>query len=164
MSDDDTQAIIAYLRSLEAAPSAGVTGDSLNYIGAIMIGAGILPASRPAVQSVQAPPQGITADYGKYVATYGECRAVTARIWRNCESALGPAVPSPRPLVGTLDQAQFVAMMRGGVKPGWRLPWRRCRGATRKMTDDDLVALYSYRPRRSRMMRALWCVAAWRCS
>ena len=146
LSDDDTQAIIAYLRTLEAAPSAGVSGDSLNFVGAIMTGAGILPAQPPGAASVQAPPQGITADYGKYVATYGECRGCHGPdLEGTAESALGPAVPSPRPLVGTLDQAQFVAMMRGGVKPDGAafpetMPWRNAA----KMTDDDLAALYVY--------------------
>lgn len=146
LSDDDTQAIIAYLRTLEAAPSPGVTGDSLNFVGAIMTGAGILPAQPPGAATVQAPPQGITADYGKYVATYGECRGCHGPdLAGTAASALGPAVPSPRPLVGTLSQAQFVAMMRGGARPDGTpfpetMPWRNAA----KMTDDDLAALYAY--------------------
>ena len=120
-----------------------------NLAGGIALqhfGAGILPAQPPGAASVQAPPQGITADYGKYVATYGECRGCHGPdLEGTAESALGPAVPSPRPLVGTLDQAQFVAMMRGGVKPDGApfpetMPWRNAA----KMTDDDLAALYAY--------------------
>ena len=34
LSDEDTQALIAYLRSLPAAKSAAATGDSFNFVGA----------------------------------------------------------------------------------------------------------------------------------
>ena len=75
LSNDDTEAMIAYLRTLPAAPTTGTTGDKLNFVGAVMLGAGMFgPASAPAPDVVTAPPQGTTAEYGKYVATFGECR------------------------------------------------------------------------------------------
>jgi hypothetical protein len=60
-------------------------------------------------------------------------------------SALGPAVPNPRPSVGTWSQAQFIQTMRTGVRPSGapfseRMPWQNAS----KMTDDDLAALYAY--------------------
>ncbi|MCU0501951.1 MAG: cytochrome c [Anaerolineae bacterium] len=70
LSDQDTQAIIAYLRSLPPAKTAVDTGDRVNFVGALMLGAGMFgppPARSPGV--VTAPPAATTAEYGKYVAT-----------------------------------------------------------------------------------------------
>ncbi|NJN81699.1 MAG: cytochrome c [Caldilineaceae bacterium] len=41
LSDDDTEAIIAYLRSLPSAETSGPTGDKLNFVGMAMLGAGM---------------------------------------------------------------------------------------------------------------------------
>ena len=54
-------------------------------------------------------------------------------------------MPNPRPLVASLDQAQFAEMMRTGIKPGGAafpetMPWQ----VAAQMTDDDLAALYAY--------------------
>ena len=146
LSDADTEAIIAYLRSVDAAETTVETGDKMNFIGAVLTGAGILPPQALGAETVTAPPEGLTADYGKYVATYGECRGCHGPDMSGvAESALGPAIPNSRPLVSTLSQEQFVAMMRSGVKPDGQLfpetmPWQNAS----KMTDDDLAALYTY--------------------
>lgn len=146
LSDADTQAIIAYLRSLPAAPTGAPTGDNMNFIGALMTGAGVFPPSSFGAETVTAPPEGVTAEYGKYVATYGECRGCHGPdVTGVAESTLGPAIPNPRPLVGTLSQEQFFTMMRTGIKPDGQpfpenMPWQNAS----KMTDDDLAALYAY--------------------
>jgi mono/diheme cytochrome c family protein len=146
LSDADTQAIIAYLRSLEPAPSTGPTGDNMNFIGAVLTGSGMFPPSSFGAETVTAPPASVTAEYGKYVATYGECRGCHGPDATGTEaSALGPAIPNPRPLVSTLSQEQFFTMMRSGVKPDGvafpeTMPWQNAA----KMTDDDLAALYAY--------------------
>ena len=146
LSDADTQAIIAYLRSLEPVPSVGVTGDTMNFVGAVLTGSGMFPPSGFGAETVTAPPAGVTTEYGKYVATYGECRGCHGPDASGTEaSALGPAIPNPRPLVSTLSQEQFFTMMRSGVKSNGvafpeTMPWRNAA----KMTDDDLAALYVY--------------------
>lgn len=147
LSDDDTQAIIAYLRSLPAAASNGPTGDNLNFIGAAMLGAGMFgPPAAPAPDTIAAPAQGVTAEYGKYVATYGECRGCHGpAVTGSPATSVSPAIPNPRPLVATLSQAQFAEMMRSGVKPDGvpfpeTMPWENAA----KMTDSDLAALYAY--------------------
>lgn len=146
LSDEDTEAIIAYLRSLPPAKSAVATGDTFNFIGAVMVGAGMFPPSTPGAASVKAPPAGVTAEYGKYVAIYGDCRGCHGPAMTGVEaSALGPAVPNPRPTVGTWTQAQFVQTMRTGVRPSGAafteaMPWKNAV----RMTDDDLAALYAY--------------------
>lgn len=147
LSDDDTQAIIAYLRSLPPAPTQGATGDSLNYLGAVMLGAGMFgPAAAPAPASVSAPPAGVTAEYGKYVATYGECRGCHGPdVTGAAATSVSAAIPNPRPLVGALSEEQFITMMRSGVKPDGAafpatMPWQNAA----RMTDADLSALYAY--------------------
>lgn len=147
LSDADTEAIIAYLRSLPPVPTNGATGDNLNFLGAVMAGAGLFgEAPPPAPATVTAPPQGVTAEYGKYVATFGECRGCHGPdVTGSPATSVSAAIPNPRPLVSTLDQEQFVAMMRTGVKPDGvtfpeTMPWENAS----KMTDDDLAALYAY--------------------
>jgi cytochrome c553 len=145
LSDDDTEAIIAYLRSLPAVESDIETGDRLKFLGLVMKGAGMLPAESGAA-SVSAPAEGVSAEYGEYVAVYGDCRGCHGPdVTGVPASPAGPAVPNPRPLVNTLTQAEFFEMMRTGVRPGSgpfpdTMPWQ----IAAKMTDNDLAALYAY--------------------
>ena len=146
LSDEDTEAIIAYLRSLPAVDSDIETGDKLKFLGLVMKGAGMLPAESGAA-SVSAPAEGVTAEYGKYVAIYGECRGCHGPDVTGVDpSAADPAgTPNPRLLVNTINQEQFFEMMQTGVKPDGNafsetMPWQNAA----KMTDDDLAALYAY--------------------
>lgn len=146
LSDDDTQALIAYLRSQPAATTGRPTGDKPNFVGALLFGAGMFPSPRPQLETISAPPAGTTAEYGQYVATYGECRGCHGPDATGVEaSPMSPAVPNPRLLVSTLTQEQFFEMMRSGVRPDGSafpqtMPWKNAA----KMTDDDLAALYAY--------------------
>jgi cytochrome c553 len=146
LSDDDLQAIVAYLRSLPPAETTGPTGDRINYIGLAMVGAEMQPSEGPVEGVVTAPPRGTTAEYGRYVATFGECRGCHGPDMTGTPaSALGPAIPNPRPLVSSLSQDEFVAMMRSGVRPGNNpfpdaMPWQNAA----RMDDHDLAALYAY--------------------
>jgi mono/diheme cytochrome c family protein len=67
LSDEDTQALIAYLRSLPPTKATAETGDSFNFIGAVLMGSGMFPPSAPGAAAVKAPPQGTTAEYGNDV-------------------------------------------------------------------------------------------------
>lgn len=146
LSDDDVEAIIAYLRSLPTAESTVETGDRMKFLGLVMKGTEMLPAEAGAA-SVTAPPEGVTAAYGKYVATYADCSGCHGPdVVGVAPSSFDPAgTPNPRPLVNTLSQEQFFAMMRSGVKPDGQpfpetMPWQNAS----KLTDDDLAALYAY--------------------
>ncbi len=46
-SDDNTQVIVARLRSLSATSSSGVIGDHLSIAGILLYGAGMFPPRRP---------------------------------------------------------------------------------------------------------------------
>jgi mono/diheme cytochrome c family protein len=147
LSDADTEAIIAYLRSVPAVKNDIKTGDTPKFLGAVMTGAGMLPASEPGPASVSAPAAGVSAEYGKYVATFGECRGCHGpEMLGVAPSSLDPAgTPNPRLMVGELTQEQFITMMRTGVKLDGvafpeTMPWQYAA----KMHDDDLAALYVY--------------------
>jgi len=118
LSDGDTEAIIAYLRAQPPAPQAATTGDKLNFVGAVMFGAGLFGSPKPAADTVSAPPQGVDAVYGKYVATFGECRGCHGPDATGVPaSPVGPAIPNPRPIIGTWSLEQFIQTMRTGVRP-----------------------------------------------
>lgn len=146
LSDADTEAIVAYLRTLPPAEQTAATGDKVSVPGLLLLGAGMFGKPEVGAATVSAPPEGATAEYGKYVATFGECRGCHGPdVTGTPASAMGAAVPNPRPLVGTVSQEQFVAMMRSGVKPDGQpfpetMPWQ----VAAQMTDSDLAALYTY--------------------
>jgi mono/diheme cytochrome c family protein len=146
LSDADTEAIVAYLRTLPPAEQTAATGDQLSFIGVLMFGAGVFGTPAQGAAEVVAPAPGVTVEYGKYVATFGECRGCHGPDMTGTPaSAAGPAVPNPRPLVSALSQMQFVEMMRSGARPDGRtfsaaMPWQ----VAAAMTDDDLSALYLY--------------------
>lgn len=146
LSDEDTLAIIAYLRSLPAVETAGPTGDEMNFLGVVMFGAGMFGPIEPGADSVAAPPQGVSAEYGRYVATFGDCRGCHGPdMLGTPASSVFPAVPNPRPLVSSMNLEQFVTTMRSGVKPSGdpfpdTMPWENAS----KMTEEDLAALYTY--------------------
>jgi mono/diheme cytochrome c family protein len=144
LSDEDTEAVIAYLRTLPPAPTTAATGDQLTFLGTLLFALDVFPPQDPPQDSVTAPPRGTTATYGKYVYQFGECAlchgpdatGVTATI-------ILPGAPNPRPLVNALTQEQFFQMMRSGQRPGGtvlKMPFR----IAGKLTDDDLAALYAY--------------------
>jgi mono/diheme cytochrome c family protein len=146
LSDDDTDAIVAYLRSLPAVESAATTGDQINFMGVLLYGSGMFPLPEPPAAQISAPPQGVTAEYGKYVATFSDCLGCHGPDATGTPaSSFGPAVPNPRPLAGSITTEQFIAMMRSGVRPNSvpfseAMPWQ----SASKLTDDDLAALHSY--------------------
>lgn len=146
LSDDDVASIIAYLRTLPPVEQTAVTGDKVSFLGVTMFGAGMFGTPEVGAATVTAPAQDTTAAYGKYVATYAECRGCHGPDATGTPaSAMGPAVPNPRLLVGTVDLEQFTQMMRTGIKPDGvpfpdTMPWQ----IASRLTDDDLAALYAY--------------------
>src|SRR4051794_22214128 len=75
LSDNDIQAVIAYMRSV---PAAGVQTadppDRFSLLGLMMLGAGLLPGGKPVIAgSMTAPPKGPTFQFGEYVLSYQDC-------------------------------------------------------------------------------------------
>ena len=72
MSDDDTLAVIAFIRSLPAAGErTPEPPDHLNLLGLAMLGAGALPSGKPIITtSVTAPTKGPTRQFGGDILGY----------------------------------------------------------------------------------------------
>jgi mono/diheme cytochrome c family protein len=147
LSDDDTRAVIAYLRRLRASGSdTGGTPDRFSLLGLVMLGAHLLPDAKPAPSgAITAPAKAPTAEFGEYILSYQDCRECHGK-------ALTGGVPGQIPPLGpdlsvvkvwTLDQ--FVATMRTGVDPNGHelnkeMPWQ----PIGRMDDDELRAIYEY--------------------
>jgi mono/diheme cytochrome c family protein len=145
LSDEDTKAIIAYLRAQEPVKTVSNGGDQVNLLGAMLFfGSGLAPIQENQFGVIKAPAQGETAEYGKYIATIGDCRGCHGPNMTGTEaSALGPGYPNPRPFVSKISQEQFIQTMRTGIRPNGielQMPWKNAS----MMSDADLVALYTF--------------------
>jgi mono/diheme cytochrome c family protein len=147
LSDDDTLAVIAYIRSLPAAGKQTENPpDHLNLLGIMMLGAGMLPLGKPVSTGViTAPPKGSTLQYGEYILSYQDCRACHGdKLTGGVPGQLGPLGPDLN-LVKGWKFEDFIATMRSGVDPnghelGKQMPWR----PVGRMGDDELRAVYEY--------------------
>lgn len=150
MSDDDVQALVAYLRS-QPAVQHDTPAKSFNVVGAVFIGAGLLPlnAQAPITEAIVAPPAGKTADYGQYLVSISGCRVCHGPDLAG--GAVGGFGPPPGPNL-TLSlpkwgESDFINTIRTGTDPTGKalnpveMPWKEI-GAT--YTDDELGAMYAY--------------------
>jgi mono/diheme cytochrome c family protein len=147
LSDDDTQAVIAYLRHLPAAGRQTANPpDHLNLLGLLMLGAGMLPTAKSISHGiVTAPPKAPTAQYGEYILSYQDCRECHGKnLTGGVPGQLPPLGPDLN-LVKDWKFEEFVATMRTGVDPngheiGEQMPWR----SIGRMSDEELRAIYEY--------------------
>ena len=147
LSDDDTRAVIAYLRSAPAAGQKPIDPpDHLNPLGLFMLGAGMLPMGKPVSTGVvAAPSKSPTAQYGEYILSYQDCRECHgANLAGGVPGQLGPIGPGLS-LVKQWQLTDFISTMRTGIDPtghelGKAMPWR----PIGKMDDEELTAVYEY--------------------
>jgi mono/diheme cytochrome c family protein len=147
LSDDDTRAVIAYLRRL---PPAGKPTedppDRLNLLGVMMLGAGMLPRGWPvSTDVVTAPPKGPTLRYGEYLLSYQDCRTCHGdKLTGGVPGQAAPLGPDLSVVKGWKFE-EFVATMRTGVDSNGhelnrQMPWR----PIGRMGDEELMAIYEY--------------------
>jgi mono/diheme cytochrome c family protein len=147
LSDDDIEAVIAYIRSQ---PAAGeITPDppdQLNPLGLAMLGAGMLPRGKPVLSgAIMAPPKSATARYGEYILSYQDCRECHgANLTGGIQGQLAPVGPG-LDMVKDWKPAEFISTLRTGIDPaghelGKQMPWR----PIGRMDDDELTAIYEY--------------------
>jgi mono/diheme cytochrome c family protein len=147
LSDDDIQALIAYIRSQPAAGQETANPpDQINFLGIVMLGAGLLPGGKPVFTGViTAPPKGPTARYGEYIVSYQDCRECHgANLTGGVEGQLPPVGPGLN-FVTNWSLNDFIATMRTGIDPlghelSEKMPWR----PIGKMDDEELGAIYEY--------------------
>jgi cytochrome c553 len=147
LSDEDTQALIAYMRSQP--PTGQETlypPDQLNLLGLIMLGGGLLPTGKPIFTGVNmAPPKGPTYRYGEYILSYQDCRECHgAQLTGGVPGQIAPIGPDLSQIKDWSRDA-FIATLRTGTDPGGHalnevMPWR----VIGKMDDDELTAVYEY--------------------
>ena len=150
LSDDDVQAIVAYLRS-QPAVEPNTPPKQINVVGAMMAGA-LLPdeiftRQPPITAPVTAPPAGATPEYGQYLSTVTGCIACHGpQLTGGQASDNGPAPgPSLVAFARQYSEADFIKTIRTGVTPDGRtlsenMPWKDYE----KFSDDDLRALYTH--------------------
>ncbi|MEZ4709348.1 MAG: cytochrome c [Caldilineaceae bacterium] len=157
ISDDDVQALVAYLR---AQPAAGepTPETHFNLFGALFTDMIDFRAAQPPVGSVPMPQAG-TPEYGKYMVDIIGCRdchgdQLQGRVENGQPGP--PAGPNLTAIIPNWSEEQFMTYFSTGTLPGGgqtpvltlpsgfsepRMPWPTVRAAT---TDDELRDIYTY--------------------
>jgi cytochrome c553 len=157
MSDDDVQALVAYLRSQPATGGTTPT-NQFNLLGALFINLSDFRTAQEPAGSVTAPQPG-TPEYGKYMVDIIGCRSCHGD---QLQGKVDTGQPGPPPgpnltlIIPQWSEEQFMTFFNTGVLPGGKtvpiltlpsgftepkMPWPMARAAT---TDDELKAMYAY--------------------
>jgi cytochrome c553 len=147
LSDDDVQALIAYIRAQPAAGAATPDPpDELNLLGLVLLGSNQFPSGKPVFTGViTAPPKDVTVAFGEYVLSYQDCRECHGQqLTGGVQGQWAPIGPGLS-LVSDWTREQFIETLRTGQDPsgheiGERMPWR----PLGKMDDVELSAIYEY--------------------
>ena len=157
MSDEDVQALVAYLRS-QPAMGEPTPDTHFNLLGAIFMNLSDFRVAQQPVGRVTAPQVG-TAEYGKYMVDIMGCRDCHGdQLQGKVEN--GQPGPPPGPNLTQImphwTEADFMTFFNTGTLPGGgeipiltlksgfsepRMPWPVVRAAT---TDDELKAMFTY--------------------
>jgi mono/diheme cytochrome c family protein len=148
LSDADVQAIVAYLRS-QPASGRDTPPTKLNVVGALFVGALVPPSAQPAiVQPIVAPPEGASAEYGKYLVSILACQVCHGENFggRKSGGPGPPAGPNLTVIVPKWSVEDFTQTLRTGVDPYKHvllagMPWKEISNFA---NDDDLRAIYAY--------------------
>lgn len=147
LSDDDVQALVAYLRSQPAVEN-DTPERNINLLGALFIGAGMFPTSAqpPVTEKIVAPPAG-TAEYGKYLVYATGCRDCHGPELDGSENPFVPPGPSLVNSIPAWSEEQFIALFRTGVNNTGRavdptvMPWKTY---SHLFTDPELKDIYTF--------------------
>ena len=157
MSDDDVQALVAYLRS-QPGTGAPTPNNELNVLGAIFMNLSDFRTAQQPVGNVAAPQPG-TAENGKYLVDIigcSDCHGAQLQGKLETGQPGPPAGPNLTLIVPQWTEEQFMVFFNTGMLPGGgqvpiltlksgfsepRMPWTMVRAAT---TDAELKAMYAY--------------------
>jgi mono/diheme cytochrome c family protein len=148
LSDEDVQAVIAYLRSQPAtANETQLPPDQPNALALILTGAGMIPEGEPPItQTLNLPTKGATAEFGAYILSYQDCVVCHGtNLTGGTPGQLAPIGPSLVAIKGWTKE-QFITTLRTGVDPnghalnGKLMPWQNIG----RMDDEELAAVYAY--------------------
>jgi len=144
LSDDDLNAVIAYLRS-QPAVQYETPAYNPSPLLALAVGAGIFPMKlAPVTEAVSAPPKDATLEYGAYITSYSDCAACHGANLDGKVSPPLPTGPNLRVVKGWVAD-QFVSTMRTVVNPAGHelqppMPWK----SFAKLDDVELTAMWLY--------------------
>jgi cytochrome c553 len=153
LSDEDTGALIAYLKSVPPVDS-DLPERKLEPMGRIMLALGMIPPVEvDRIDHTAAPPAavepGVTVEYGEYIAIT-TCTACHGADLNGIPfGPPGQQVPTPNLTPGGAlalwSEEDFIATLRSGTTPSGRelneeMPWPYFG----QMTDDELKALWIY--------------------
>jgi mono/diheme cytochrome c family protein len=166
MSDDDALSLVAYLRSLHTVRNE-VPEQRLSFIAKVLISFRVVKPELPITEPVTAPPKGVTAEYGKYLAwnaaVGAEChvprnpntgifdvsRAFAGGLFPFPEEGFNTTgtnlTPDPETGIGDWTEEEFLTAMHTGVRPDDTvmipfMPWP----LYDRWSDDDLRAVWLY--------------------
>ena len=157
MSDDDVQALVAYLRS-QPSTGAPTPNNQFNLLGAVFMNLSDFRTAQQPVGSVTAPRAG-TLEYGKYwvdIIGCSDCHGAQLQGKVDDGQPGPPAGPNLTLIVPQWTEEQFMTFFNTGTMPGGakvpiitlasgysspRMPWPMIRAVT---TDDELKAMYAY--------------------
>jgi len=143
LSDEDTLAVIAYLRNSPAVEHA-TPEYKPTVLMALLAGAGMIPLDVPAaVTPVTVPPEAATADYGQYVAAFMDCKSCHGQKLDGNVPPPYPAGPNLQADLSAWSKDQFVEEIRihaTSAGPGVVMPWKDMA----QLDDIELEALYLY--------------------
>lgn len=147
MSDEDVQAMVAYLRS-QPAVDRKLPERNLNALAAAFLGAGMFPTSAqtPVISPIPKPALG-TIENGKYITyAYGCHDCHGPNLGGMSGGGFGPAAPAIAGVVSNWKEEDLVKVFHEGVDPtGHKLsdemPWKKYGEI---FTDQELKDLYSY--------------------
>jgi mono/diheme cytochrome c family protein len=157
LSDEDVQALVAYLRS-QPATGGPTPKNQFNILGAIFTNLSDFRTAQQPVSHVTAP-QADTPEYGKYLVDIIGCRDCHGeQLQGRVEN--GQPGPPPGPnltlIIPQWTEEQFMTFFNTGRLPGGgtvpiltlnngfsepKMPWPVVRATT---TDDDLKAMFTY--------------------
>jgi cytochrome c553 len=153
-SDADLGAIIAYVRSLPAI-NTSLPASEVRVLGLLLFALGQLPLQpsatidRNAPRPV-APPTGVTAEYGKYLADTAGCPnchgpGLSGGKIPQAQLNAVPATNITPAGIGAWSDADFIKAMRTGMRPDGRsiatsMPWPYYA----QLTDSELRALFRF--------------------
>lgn len=147
MSDEDVQALVAYLRSQPAVEN-DLPDQDLNILGALFVGLGQFSSSAqaPITGPVAAPPKG-TAEYGDYLVRAFGCEDCHGPDLDGQAGLMGPGVNLTL-IVPNWTADQFIQLFRSGTSPitGRKIepeamPWMAYEEA---FSDEELRDIYTY--------------------
>ncbi len=157
LSDDDVQAVVAYLRS-QPGTGGPTPSNQFNVLGAVFMNLSDFRTAQQPAGSVTAPQAG-TPEYGKYMVDIIGCPDCHgAQLQGRIENGQPgpPAGPNLTLIVPKWTEEQFMTFFNTGTLPGGgkvpiltlpsgfsepRMPWSGVRAAT---TDDELKVMYAY--------------------